>query len=180
MKKRIRELENKRMDFEIKGKRERTAAFSYSLILLFSLCGAAGAAKMCAMSGSNGPTINSSVHSTTSGAWMLGINCGGNAGENSGEFAYSGGAPTAGVCDSVAFAGVEGYASKVDGCTIVNYCPNLAITLGRPADESKIRLCRITYPFQSDWVILGNTSATCAHYMRNYPSFFRAMLEHRQ
>ncbi|MDR1027597.1 MAG: hypothetical protein LBL46_04240 [Rickettsiales bacterium] len=49
MKKRIRELENKRMDFEIKGKRVRTAAFSYSLILLFSLCGAAGAAKLCAI-----------------------------------------------------------------------------------------------------------------------------------
>ncbi|MDR1027027.1 MAG: hypothetical protein LBL46_01270, partial [Rickettsiales bacterium] len=79
MKKRIRELENKRMDFEIKGKRERTAAFSNSLILLFSLCcaGEARAAKLCTIGGSSiynsyvhgGGTNNTGNSGVTSGTW---------------------------------------------------------------------------------------------------------------
>jgi hypothetical protein len=71
MKKRIRELENKRMDFEIKGKRVRTAAFSYSLILLLSLLApTAQAAKLCAKSET--PLLTFGINSNP-GAWMWAI-----------------------------------------------------------------------------------------------------------
>ncbi|MDR1027319.1 MAG: hypothetical protein LBL46_02800 [Rickettsiales bacterium] len=76
MKKRIRELENKRMDFEIKGKRVRTAAFSYSLILLFSALGNAQGAKLCLFSGGE-YFENDKIPdgATEGGVWRIGDGC---------------------------------------------------------------------------------------------------------
>jgi hypothetical protein len=65
MKKRIRELENKRMELGIRVPRNnKCRLFSYSLILLFSAIGAANGAKLC--------EIDTKIHeSATSTTWSI-------------------------------------------------------------------------------------------------------------
>jgi hypothetical protein len=122
------------MEIEIRGMRNNKHIFSYSLILLFSLCaaGEARAAKMCV----RGTQTNQSA-SKTDGSWVIANNCAvGSRSPNCGAFldaagAYDGtGAPTNYQCSGVIIAGISEARAAGGNC-----------------------LCKMTYPYAGAWVL---------------------------
>ncbi|MDR1027459.1 MAG: hypothetical protein LBL46_03530 [Rickettsiales bacterium] len=168
MKKRIRELENKRMDFEIKGKRVRTAAFSNSLILLFSLCcaGEARAAKMCLVA----PATYS--WNAANYIWAVGTGCGNAAKDTSDPTALCSTRVASGVAFCARDTGTDdgfqamenwsGYDANLKGMTGTGTSSGLGM--------ARFCFCRMSWPKQGAWVFLVDygSASDCASYCADY------------